>query len=152
MRIVAPLAVALALAVPAAALSAVRGAPKPCTLISKANASKLLKAPAKAYPARAHDGGTICLWIASTGRLQIDDGPSSLSSTPSAADSPPGTVIKKEPVLGPAGWWVYNTSKKYRFANAGFVLGAYEYDVYSQVVAPQSVFALAKLIHHKLGG
>jgi hypothetical protein len=152
MRFAAPLVVGLALVlvVSAAALSAVRGAPKPCTLLSTANASKLLKAQAKAYPERAHDGGTICLFIASTGRLQIDDGPSSLASTPSAALSPPGTVIKKEPVLGSQGWWVYNTRKKYRFANAGFVLGPYEYDVFSQVIAPTSIFALAKRIHHTL--
>jgi hypothetical protein len=150
MRFAAPLVLAFALAVPVAALTAVRSAPKPCGLITTAMASIYLQAPAKPYPERAHDGGTICLYIARTGRLQIDDGPKSLASTPSAALSPPGTVIKKEPVLGSHGWWVYNTRPKYRFANAGFVVGPYEYDVYSQVIPPSGVFALAKMIHHKL--
>ena len=151
MRFAAPLVLALALAVPAAALSAVRGAPKPCALITAAQASAYLKAPAKAYPSRAHDGGTICLWIASTGRLQIDDGPKSLWSAPSASLNPPHTVMRKEPSLGPYAWFVYNT-KSYRFANVGWIQGAYEYDVYSQVVPPLRVLALAKLIHHKLAG
>lgn len=146
------LASALALAVPAAALSGVRAAPKPCGLIGTAAASQYLGAPARAFAERANDGGTICLYIASTGRLQIDDGPRSLASTPNPADDPPGTVIKREPVLGADGWLVYNTSKKYRFANVGFVLGAYEYDVYSQVIPPARVLGLATLIHRKLAG
>jgi hypothetical protein len=143
---------ALALAVPAAALSAVRGARAPCTLVGTTTASTYLGAPAKAYPERARDGVTLCLYIASTGRLQIEDGSRSNFAKPNPALNPPGTVIKREPSLGENGALVYSTRKAFHFADAAFELGRYYYAVYSQAIPPAKVLALAKLVHKTVAG
>lgn len=143
---------ALALAVPVAALSAARRAPAPCTLVGTKTASTYLHAPAKAYSERARDGVTLCLYIASTGRLQVEDGARSNFTKASLAMSPPGTVIKSEPSLGENGGLVYNTRKRYRFADAAFELGPYYYAVYSQPIPPAKVLALAELVHKKVAG
>jgi hypothetical protein len=140
----------LTLAVPAAALSAVRRAPAPCTLIATKTASAYLHAPAKAYPERARDGVTLCLYIASPGRLQIEDGSRSNFAKASLASSPPGTVIKREPSLGENGGLVYNTRKAYHFADAAFERGPYYYAVYSQAIPAAKVLKLAELVHKKV--
>lgn len=144
--------IVLALAAPATALSAVTGRPAPCTLIGTTTASKYLGAPATAYPERARDGTTLCLYIASTGRLQIEDGSRSNFSKPNPASNPPGTVIKRKPSLGENGALVYNKRRAYHFADAAFELGPYYYAVYSQAIAPAKVLALAKLVHKKVAG
>jgi len=124
----------------------------PCRLIGTKTASTYLGAPAKAYPETANDGTRLCLYIASTGRLQVEKGSRSNWASPSLADSPPGTVIKPKPGLGENGVLVYDKKPKYRFADSGFEHGPHYYSVYSQVIPPRKVFALAKIIHNKVFG
>ena len=92
------------------------------------------------------------MYIASTGRLQVEDGARSNFAKASYATSPPGTVIKAEPSLGENGALVYNTRKAYHFADAAFEHGAYYYAVYSQVIPASQVLALAELVHKKVIG
>lgn len=155
MRSTPVLALLLALPVstlvaPGAAVAATHNRTAPCRLIGTRTASKYLGAKATAYPQTANDGTKLCLYVASTGRLEVEKGARSNWVSASAATSPPGTVIKSKPALGENGELVYNTRKKYRFALSGFERGTRYYSVYSQVIPPRKVFALAKIIHSKV--
>ena len=144
--------IALALAVPAAAVSAATHPPRPCSLVPLKTISADMGAPAKAYPERAHDGVTLCLYISSKGRAQVEDGSRSNFAKADPKSSPPGTVIRNEPSLGENGALVYNKKKKYRFADAAFEHGPFYYAVYSNLITPPKVLALAKLVHKKVVG
>lgn len=146
------LVLALALALPAAALSSVRSAPAPCALVPAKTVSKDLGAPAKPLSERANNGTKVCVYVASTGQLQIESGSRAEFVIASPAASPPGTVIKREPSLGENGELSYNTRKRHRFADAAFELGAYYIAVYSNTASATDVLALAELAHKKLAG
>lgn len=144
----------LALAVPAAALSAVEGAPNPCALVPATTVSKVMGAAAKPMLERANNGVRVCsYWAAATnGQLQIEAGSRSEFVKASPAGQPPGTVVKSEPGLGENGEFSYNTQKRYHFADAAFERGPYYFAVFSQAVRPAGVLALAKVVHQKVAG
>jgi hypothetical protein len=141
---------ALTLVFPAAALSASGGAPDPCKLVTTQNASAALGAPAKPYPQVSRSGARHCLYIASTGRIDVEIGSGSEYVEASAATSPKGTVIRTLPHLGVNGGSVYVPLN--HLALAAFELGAYYYTVDSQQLRPSKVLALSELMLRKLGG
>lgn len=141
---------ALALAVPATALSESRVAPNPCSLLTASTASASLGTTAKPYLQTSRSGARICLYIAGAKRLTLEIGKRSEYVRASAATSPKGTVIKSLP-WGENGALVYAPSGPHTHISlAAFELGAYYYSVYSEQLSPIKIQKLSYLVYEKL--
>ena len=141
---------ALALALPPTALSAGRAAPNPCRLLTTPMASAALGAPAKPYPSTSRSRAKHCLYIAASGRLDLEIGARAEYVKASSDTSPPGTVIKNLS-FGENGGLVYAPSGGHRHISlAAFELGSYYYSVYSEQLTPKKISALAKLVYDEL--
>lgn len=152
MRLLAVVALMLVLVGPAAALPGTRSTPNPCALLTTPVASAYLGAPAKGFATVSRSNARHCLYIASTGRLDLEIGSRSQWVSADPAMNPPGTVVKAEPQLGENGELVYNTRKAYRIALAAFEHGAYYYTVDSQLLSAAKILALAEMVHKKVAG
>lgn len=143
---------ALALALPAGAISAERGTPNPCALLTPSMATAALSAPAKGYPEVSNSHARHCLYLTKTNaRLDLEIGSRSQWAAPDPKLNPPGTIVKAEPQLGEGGSLVVVPGKN-RFVLAAFLHGAYYYTVDSPNLSAAAVLGLAGRVHKTVAG